>query len=201
MIRLDVSIAGRALAAAMSRGWRKPSAELSEDACGSADTLARYGWSRSRRTTESLPRVSETVSATRENAFSAAVAAGAAGLLAAVILASPVSAMEVGPLRGKAIEQVIKDRRIYLKAPLGGEFPLYYQGNGVVDGSGEAVGLGRFMAPTDRGRWWVADDRLCQQWEEWYDGQRHCFILERTGETTLYWKRDDGLEGEARIGR
>jgi hypothetical protein len=198
---LDVLIAGKAWRAALSLGWRKPSAVLSEGARGSASPLARYRWSRALRSTESLPRASDMALAKRKSAFPAVAAAGAASLLAAVILASPVSAMEVGPLRGKAIEQVIKDRRIYLKAPLGGEFPLYYQGNGVVDGSGEAVGLGRFMAPTDRGRWWVVDDRLCQQWEEWYDGQRHCFILERTGETTLYWKRDDGLEGEARIGR
>jgi hypothetical protein len=95
----------------------------------------------------------------------------------------------------------IAGNRIYLKVPLGGEFPLYYRADGVVDGSGEALGLGRFMAPEDSGRWWVNDDRLCQQWREWYDGAVHCFELVRTGERTLYWKRGDGLEGEARIDR
>ncbi|HUG60936.1 MAG TPA: hypothetical protein VMP03_03780 [Methylomirabilota bacterium] len=95
----------------------------------------------------------------------------------------------------------IADKRIYLKVPLGGEFPLYYAENGIVDGFGEKLELGRFMAPKDQGNWWVADGRLCQQWQEWYDGKRHCFELTKTGDTSLYWKRDDGLEGEARIGQ
>lgn len=116
-------------------------------------------------------------------------------------LVAPAGASQPGPLDGRAIAETIGGKRIYLQTPFGGEFPLYYRENGVVDGSGEALGLGRFMAPKDQGKWWVAGDRLCQQWEEWYDGQRHCFSLERTVEGTLYWKRDDGLEGEARIGR
>lgn len=105
------------------------------------------------------------------------------------------------PLSSKEIERTIEGKRIYLQTPFGGEFPLFYQRNGVVDGSGEALGLGRFMAPKDKGKWWVADNQLCQQWQEWYDGKKQCFILERIGETTLYWKRDDGLEGEARVGQ
>ncbi len=124
-----------------------------------------------------------------------------ASVLAAALAAGTTSASaEIGPMDGREIKQELPGKRIYLKTPLGGEFPLYYAPDGVVDGSGEAVGLGRFMKPTDQGRWWVAEDRLCQEWQEWYDGVRHCFELERTGATTLYWRRDDGLEGEARIG-
>jgi hypothetical protein len=120
--------------------------------------------------------------------------------LAVAFLGSATTA-SAGQMTAEDILRDISGKRIYLKAPLGGEFPLYYAENGIVDGSGETLGLGRFMAPADSGKWWVDADRLCQQWREWYDGRRHCFQLERTGETSLYWRRDDGLEGEARIGR
>lgn len=118
-----------------------------------------------------------------------------------ILLAAGPAASETGAMSGKEIRAAVEGNRIYLQTPLGGEFPLYYRENGVVDGSGKALGLGRFMAPTDTGKWWIKGDRLCQQWTEWYDGKQQCFVLQRTGETSLYWKRDDGLEGEARIGR
>ena len=127
-----------------------------------------------------------------------------AALTQAVVLtagAAAPAAADTGAMSGREIQSAVNGKRIYLQTPLGGEFPLYYRQDGVVDGSGEALGLGRFMAPKDSGKWWIADNRLCQQWQEWYDGKRQCFVLQRTGDTTLYWKRDDGLEGEARIGR
>lgn len=121
-------------------------------------------------------------------------------LLAVAAGAAPATA-DTGPMSGKEIRAAVSGNRIFLQTPLGGEFPLYYRKDGVVDGSGEALGLGRFMAPKDSGKWWIKGDRLCQQWQEWYDGKQQCFVLRRTGQTSLYWKRDDGLEGEARIGR
>lgn len=104
-------------------------------------------------------------------------------------------------LAGGELGKIVSGRRIYLATPLGGEFPLYYRADGQVDGSGEAVGLGRFMAPKDSGRWWVAGDKLCQKWTSWYDGKTFCFTLKKEGGDRLAWTRDDGLSGSARIGR
>ncbi|MGN7291957.1 hypothetical protein [Rhizobium sp. SAFR-030] len=98
------------------------------------------------------------------------------------------------------IQKMIIGKRIYLAAPMGGEFPLNYRRSGVVDGSGEAVGLGRLAKPNDTGRWWIKDDRLCQQFTTWYKGAPMCFELYRTGATTLKWIRDNGQTGTARIG-
>ncbi|WP_377295794.1 hypothetical protein [Rhizobium sp. SGZ-381] len=98
------------------------------------------------------------------------------------------------------IERLIVGKRIYLAAPLGGEFPLNYRRSGTVDGSGEAVGLGRFAKPNDTGRWWIRENRLCQQFSTWYKGAPMCFELYRTGERTLKWIRDNGQTGTARIG-
>ena len=126
-------------------------------------------------------------------------AALALAALAALAAASGPASATSGPLDAAAIKSVIGGKRIYLATPFGGEFPLNYRSGGVVDGDGEALGLGKVMAPTDRGRWWIDGDRLCQQWQEWYEGRAHCFTLTRTGDKSLRWVRDDGLAGTARM--
>lgn len=98
------------------------------------------------------------------------------------------------------IQQSIIGRRIYLAVPLGGEFPLNYRPNGQVDGSGEALGLGRLAKPSDTGRWWIDGDRLCQKFTSWYKGEPMCFELERISDSKLKWTRNNGQTGTARIG-
>lgn len=115
----------------------------------------------------------------------------------AVLIANPASARE---LMGDDIREKITGKRIFLSVPLGGEFPLFYRKDGRVDGSGEAVGLGRLARPTDSGRWWVNGNRLCQQWQTWYDGKRMCFQLIHLGGQRLRWNQDNGDTGLARIG-
>jgi hypothetical protein len=99
------------------------------------------------------------------------------------------------------LRKEIIGKRIYLATPLGGELPLFYRRGGKVDGSGEAIGLGRYLAPKDTGRWWISGDSLCQKWQEWYDGKTQCFVITRAGGKNIRWKRNDGLSGTARIGR
>jgi hypothetical protein len=99
------------------------------------------------------------------------------------------------------IREDIIGKRIYLAVPLGGEFPLNYRQNGQVDGSGEALGLGRFAKPNDQGRWWIKGDRLCQQFSSWYKGAPMCFELQRMNDKQLKWTRDNGETGTARIGQ
>jgi hypothetical protein len=118
-----------------------------------------------------------------------------------LVLALPVTAVGAEqPYTQADIQKMIVGKRIYLAAPMGGEFPLNYRRSGVVDGSGEAVGLGRLAKPKDTGKWWIKGDRLCQQFTSWYKGAPMCFELIRTGETTLKWIRDNGQTGTARIG-
>ncbi|QGZ37168.1 hypothetical protein GH266_01000 [Stappia indica] len=117
------------------------------------------------------------------------------------IAVAATPALASAQLSEQEIRNTVAGKRIYLKVPLGGEFPLYYQTNGSVSGSGDAVGLGRFMQPKDQGRWWVRGDRLCQKWQSWYDGKQFCFTLSRGDGNTLFWRRDDGVTGRARIGQ
>lgn len=123
-------------------------------------------------------------------------------LMILAFLFAPISLAAANQERISAadIRSDIIGKRIYLAAPLGGEFPLNYRTSGVVDGSGEALGLGRFVKPNDTGKWWIRGDRLCQQFSTWYKGAPMCFELYRTGDKTLKWIRDNGQTGTARIG-
>lgn len=120
-----------------------------------------------------------------------------AATIAFVAAVSPASAAE--KLSDEALKNTISGKKVFLATPLGGEFPLNYRSDGQVEGSGKAVGLGKFMQPTDSGRWWVAGDKLCQKWQNWYSGKPFCFTIERTGPQQIAWRRDDGLEGVARL--
>lgn len=124
------------------------------------------------------------------------------GLLVAsgAVAATLVTPANAEALSGSEIKNMVNGKRIYLKTPFGGEFPLFYKTNGQVTGDGTALGLGRYFAPKETGKWFVRGDELCQQFPTWYRGQVSCFTLRQTGETTLRWKRDDGYSGRARIG-
>lgn len=113
---------------------------------------------------------------------------------------SAVPSAQAAAISASEIQSQIIGRTIFLATPFGGEFPLNYRPGGQVDGNGEAVGLGRFVQPEDTGRWWIDGNRLCQQFQNWYDGAPMCFNLTRTGESTLNWVRDNGETGRARIG-
>jgi hypothetical protein len=62
-----------------------------------------------------------------------------------------------------------------------------------------AASFSRGDGSSDTGKWWVADDHLCQQWSSWMDGKTYCYKLTLRG-TTVEWIRDDGHTGTARIG-
>lgn len=125
--------------------------------------------------------------------------------IAALFAVAPVALMPAAalaqgaPLSGSEIRSTVAGKRVYLSTPFGGEFPLYYKSNGTVDGSGKALGLGRYMRPTDSGKWWISGNQLCQQWTSWYDGKTFCFTLASGKGERLYWTRDDGLSGRARV--
>ena len=119
-------------------------------------------------------------------------------MLATVFSAGAAQGRE---LASDDIRSKIVGKRIYLAAPLGGEFPLFYRPDGRVDGTGEAIGLGRLARPSDSGRWWIAGNRLCQQWQSWYDSKRMCFQLVHLGGDRIRWTQDNGDTGLARIGQ
>ena len=121
------------------------------------------------------------------------VAAGLA-LPAAAALAEPAT------LAGDELRQAIIGKTVYLNIS-GFELPIRYAANGRMSGkmSTVAASFSRGDGSSDTGKWWVADDQLCQQWRSWMEGQTYCYKLTRNG-STVQWVRNDGRSGTARIG-
>lgn len=120
-------------------------------------------------------------------------------ILSALAVSLSPHAANAEQLSGSQLKQFVNGKRVFLATPFGGEFPLNYKSTGVVTGDGTALGLGKFLAPKESGRWWVKGKNLCQQWPTWYDGKTTCFRIRKTGERSLDWVRDDGRTGKARI--
>lgn len=124
--------------------------------------------------------------------------AGALFVIGSLLFASPEA--YGATLSGDQIRDRIVNRTIYLRIPTGGEFPLQYRSNGQVTGDGTKVGLARFFAPKETGKWWIDGNRMCQQFPTWYRGRTFCFTLQDVGSVNrLGWTRDDGRSGVARV--
>jgi hypothetical protein len=115
-------------------------------------------------------------------------------LLATAALAEPLE------LAGDELRKAISGKTVYLNIS-GFELPIHYAANGRMLGkmSTVAASFSRGDGAQDRGKWWVSDDQLCQQWTSWMDGKAYCYRLTQEG-STVRWVRDDGRSGTARIG-
>ena len=126
--------------------------------------------------------------------FGAFVMAVGLVLQAATALAGPAT------LSGEELRQAISGKTVYLNIS-GFELPIRYAANGRMSGkmSTIAASFSRGDGSSDHGKWWVANDQLCQQWSSWMDGKSYCYKLTRDG-ATVHWTRNDGHSGTARIG-
>ncbi len=120
----------------------------------------------------------------------------------AVGLALPAASglAEPAALSGDELRQAISGKTVYLNVS-GFELPIRYAANGRMSGkmSTIAASFSRGDGASDSGKWWVADDQLCQQWSSWMDGKTYCYKLTRNG-ATVQWLSNDGHSGTARIG-
>ncbi len=123
-------------------------------------------------------------------------------LLLAAGLALPVTAAlggEPTKLAGDELRQAISGKTVYLNIS-GFELPIQYAPNGRMKGKmgTVAASFSRGDGASDSGKWWVADDQLCQKWTSWMEGKQYCYKLTRQG-STVHWVRNDGHSGTARI--
>ena len=103
------------------------------------------------------------------------------------------------PMGEAEITEAISDRRVLLSTPYGLRLPLRYSSQGSVTGDISGFSMASMFTPSETGRWWTQEDRLCQQFPTWYDGATFCFVIERIGEDSISWQRNDGLQGTATI--
>jgi hypothetical protein len=113
--------------------------------------------------------------------------------------ALPATAQPIS-LAGDELRQALSGKTVYLNVS-GFELPIRYSSNGRMSGTIGAVtaSFGRGDGASDRGKWWVANDQLCQKWTSWMDGQSYCYRLTRDG-NIVQWISNDGRSGTARIG-
>lgn len=98
---------------------------------------------------------------------------------------------------GDTIKETVTGSVVEIDTPLGTTVPIRFGGDGIM--SGEAGDLASLLgSPTDRGRWWVSDDKLCAKWFRWFEAQPHCITITLDG-TRIFWKKDDGETGTATL--
>jgi hypothetical protein len=118
-------------------------------------------------------------------------------MLGVLVLTGSSAQAERVALRDDALKQALAGRTVHLDTPFGVAIPITFHGNGLM--SGKAGVLEYFLgAEADRGRWWVAEGKLCQKWFKWLNAQPSCMSLQQEGQR-LFWQRDDGLSGTATI--
>jgi len=114
--------------------------------------------------------------------------------LGAALAAEPAS------LSGDELRKAVSGKTVYLNVS-GFELPIRYAANGSMSGKmgTVAASFSRGDGASDTGKWWVADNQLCQKWSSWMDGSAYCYKLTRQG-NTVRWVRNDGRSGTARLG-
>ena len=121
-------------------------------------------------------------------------AACSALALGAALAAEPAS------LSGDELRKAVSGKTVYLTIS-GVELPIRYSPSGSMEGSMGVVAasLARGDGASDRGKWWISGNQLCQRWTSWMEGKSYCYTLTRQG-NSVRWLRDDGRSGTARIG-
>ena len=122
-------------------------------------------------------------------------------LVAAALSASATAAVaESVSLAGDELRQAVTGKTVYLNIS-GFELPIKYAANGRMTGkmSTVAASFSRGDGSSDRGKWWVADDQLCQKWSSWMESKEYCYKLTLNG-NSVRWVRNDGRSGTARLG-
>jgi hypothetical protein len=78
---------------------------------------------------------------------------------------------EPSKLTGEALRQAVSARTVLIATAMG-PFRIRYNSDGTMTGRAPALvaGLG---TERDWGRWWIADDRLCQRWHQWFGAKRY----------------------------
>ena len=105
---------------------------------------------------------------------------------------------EPGALTSDAIKEAVTGKTVNLDTPLGTPITIVYKDNGLLSGTAGAALSIYLGASSDRGRWWVADGKLCQKFFKWLEGETSCLRIQQNG-SRIAWTRDDGKRGTATI--
>jgi hypothetical protein len=107
---------------------------------------------------------------------------GALVLAAGLALPALPASAETVSLAGAALRQAISGKTVYLNISAF-ELPIVYSANDRMKGTLGTVAarFSRGDGASDRGKWWVENDQLCQKSTSWMDGQSYCYKLTLDG--------------------
>ena len=123
-------------------------------------------------------------------------------IAAALLFATSATAAENGrDLSGQQLRTALSGKTLYIQTPIGAEVPVKYRHNGTMQGrsSTQLAMLAGEDVNADKGRWWIKSTQLCQKWNNWADGRAYCYRFRIKGDS-VYWTRNDGKSGSARLG-
>ena len=104
-----------------------------------------------------------------------------------VCLAATTGA-EPRSLSGQEIRDLVAGATVEINTPLGTRLPVRYRLDGEVTGHARQLAL--FLGATsDSGRWWIAEDRLCHQWNHWFNAEPQCLRLAQEGRRIRWWNQ------------
>src|SRR5262245_46930215 len=98
-------------------------------------------------------------------------------------------------LTGDEISALVAGATVEIGTPLGSKLPVSYAADGRLNGHARQLAL-YLGAAADTGRWWVASDQLCHQWDHWFNSEPQCLRLRRDGQKIQWWS-ENGQHGIA----
>ena len=112
---------------------------------------------------------------------------------------SPSFAQSDIALDAIGLVETFTDVTVSFQTPLGVALPVRFHGDRSLSGNSGKIAR-HLGAEKDRGRWWVADQHLCQKWNVWFDAATNCVRVFRSG-SRITWKAPDGKTGRGTIVR
>jgi hypothetical protein len=130
----------------------------------------------------------------------AALTALMLGAALSLISTDALAETKTAELKGDALRKAVSGKTVYLNIS-GFELPIRYSASGSMSGSMGVIAatFARGDGASDRGKWWIAEDQICQRWTSWLDGKSYCYKFAVNG-SAIKWVRNDGASGTARIG-
>jgi hypothetical protein len=130
----------------------------------------------------------------------AALTALMLGAALTMVSADAFAETKTATLKGDTLRKAVSGKTVYLNIS-GFELPIRYAPSGSMAGSMSLIAatFSGGEATSDRGKWWIAEDQLCQRWSSWLDGKSYCYKFSVNG-SAVRWVRNDGASGTARIG-
>jgi hypothetical protein len=119
-----------------------------------------------------------------------------AALAAVWISTSTAAANDFKMLDDAALRSALSGKTVRLDTRIG-SIPISFRADGTM--TGRAPDLVSYLGRGyDTGTWWIDDNRLCQKWKLWLDGESYCFTIRQSGQT-VQWTRNDGVKGTLQV--